>query len=124
MHQLHIYVYILNLALLFAHEIESAYWKEWELFRIPGGVQLFVLLHIPLLMAALVGLVLLREAERSGVIISMVLAAAGVFAFSIHTFFILRGRREFTLPVSLFLLAAILAASLAQGYFAVMELSA
>lgn len=124
MHQLHIYVYILNLALLFAHEIESAYWKEWELFRIPGGVQLFVLLHIPLLMAALVGLVLLQEAERSGAIISMVLAAAGVFAFSIHTFFILRGRREFTLPVSLFLLAAILAASLAQGYFAVMELSA
>ena len=27
----------LNFALLVTHQIDSAYWKEWELFHLPGG---------------------------------------------------------------------------------------
>lgn len=48
-------LYIMTLSLLIAHEIDSTYWHEWELFGIPGGIQFFVLLHIPLVMVALWG---------------------------------------------------------------------
>ena len=32
-------LYLANTALLIAHEIDSAYWKEWELFHLPGGIR-------------------------------------------------------------------------------------
>ncbi len=32
-------LYLLNFALLFTHKIDSAFWKEWELFGIPGGIR-------------------------------------------------------------------------------------
>ncbi|MGQ9465892.1 MAG: DUF6713 family protein [bacterium] len=38
--------YILNATLILLHEIESAYEKEWELFRLPGKITGFVVFHI------------------------------------------------------------------------------
>jgi hypothetical protein len=35
-------LYMINCGLLFAHEIDSAFWQEWVLFGIPGGIQVFV----------------------------------------------------------------------------------
>ena len=29
--------YFVNSVLLIVHEIDSAYWEEWNLFRLPGG---------------------------------------------------------------------------------------
>jgi hypothetical protein len=46
------------------------------------------------------------------------LAASGVFAFSIHSYFILNGRTEFTQPASLALLVIIFIVSLVQGFVA------
>ena len=37
-------VYLINATLLICHEIDSAYWREWELFHIPGGSIVFVML--------------------------------------------------------------------------------
>ncbi len=115
-------LYMLNFSLLFTHEIDSAYWQEWKMFGIPGGIQFFLLLHIVLLLAALWGLRRLLEGLRSGYVLALVLAAAGVFAFCIHTYFILVGRQEFRLPVSLILLGSILIVSAAQGLLAVRSL--
>ena len=93
-------LYLLNFALLFTHEIDSAYWKEWELFRIPGGIQVFLVLN------------------------SLFLAASGVFAFFIHSYFILNGRCEFTMSASMVLLVLILIVSLEQGLIALDEMYA
>jgi len=41
-------VYLANTTLLICHEIDFAYWREWELFHIPGGPIVFVTLHLPL----------------------------------------------------------------------------
>ena len=46
-------LYLLNFALLFSHEIDSAFWKEWDLFGIPGGIQVFLFLNFLLLLVAL-----------------------------------------------------------------------
>lgn len=108
------WLYLLNATLLIVHEIDSAYWKEWKLFHLPGGEAGFLLLHIPLLMPVLYGLVLIDRGVRAGLILSIVVSLCGFFAFSIHIFFIRRGHPEFKTPVSLGILWMILLVSLAQ----------
>ena len=108
------WLYVINAVLLINHEIDSAYWKEWELFRLPGGITGFLLIHIPLLSFVLYGLVLLSTDHPAGLIFSLILSLGGVFAFSIHTWFLRRGRDEFNLFVSRIILLATLAVSVIQ----------
>ncbi len=108
------WLYFCNAILLIMHEIDSAYWKEWELFHLPGGIEGFLLLHIPLLAAILYGLVEVRALSAAGIVISFILGLGGVFAFAIHTWFIRRGRSEFKTPMSLGILFAMLAVSVVQ----------
>ncbi|MBI3585739.1 MAG: hypothetical protein HY088_01255 [Ignavibacteriales bacterium] len=115
-------LYLLNATLLITHEIDSAYWKEWELFGIPGGIQLFLILNFLLLLAFLFGYKQLLLGTKSGYIFSLALAFGGIFAFVIHTYFILAGHAEFTPPISLVILIATLIVSLAQGLVALKSL--
>jgi hypothetical protein len=108
------WLYLLNATLLIIHEIDSAYWQEWKLFHLPGGESGFLLLHIPLLMPVIYGLVLVDRGVFAGLVLSLVVSVSGLFAFSIHTFFIRSGHPEFKTPVSLGILWMILLVSLAQ----------
>jgi hypothetical protein len=109
------WIYLVNAILLISHEIDSAYWQEWDLFRVPGGVSGFLLLHFPLLFAVLYGLVLVYQQTFAGLTLSLLLSLAGLFAFSIHTYFLRRGRDEFKAPISQFILVATLTLSLVQA---------
>ena len=114
-------LYLLNAALLFTHEIDSAFWKEWDLFGIPGGIQVFLVLNFLLLLVALSGFQQVVLGTKTARVFSLLLAAAGVFAFGIHMFFIAMGHPEFTLPISIAVLVATLIVSLAQGFLALRE---
>jgi len=110
------WLYLLNATLLICHEIDSAFWHEWRLFHLPGGIQLFVLLHLLLLPLVLYGY---REVCRQGAkarLASAALACTGIFAALIHGAFIAMGDQAFTLPLSLGLLMATLFVSLLQLY--------
>ena len=107
------WLYMVNAVLLITHEIDSAYWKEWRLFKLRGGSTGFMLLHLPLVFLILWGLVLVFQ--HSGLVFSLILSLCGIFAFTIHTIFIKKGRDEFKVPVSQFLLIATLCVSLAQA---------
>ena len=109
------WVYLFNAILLINHEIDSAYWKEWELFKLPGGITLFLILHFPILFFILYGLIMVFNKSFGGLIFSLILSGIGIFAFSIHTYFLKKGRDEFRLPISLFLLAATLIVSTIQA---------
>ena len=109
------WLYLVNAVLLITHEIDSAYWKEWELFKLPGGSTGFVLLHLPLVFLILWGLVLVFQRSLTGLALSLILSLGGIFAFTIHVIFIKKGRNEFNVPVSLFLLMATLLVSLVQA---------
>ena len=115
MFELLFWLYLVNAVLLITHEIDSAYWKEWELFKLPGGSTGFVLLHLPLVFLILWGLVLVFQRSLAGLVLSLILSLGGIFAFTIHTMFIKKGRNEFNVPVSLFLLMATLLVSLVQA---------
>ncbi|MDH3829112.1 MAG: hypothetical protein OET21_16930 [Desulfobacterales bacterium] len=109
------WLYLTNAILLIIHEIDSAFWKEWELFKLPGGINGFLILHFPLLFLILYGLVLVAQQSFLGLIVSLILSAGGIFAFCIHTAFIRKGRPEFNTPISRFILALMLGVSTIQA---------
>ena len=109
-----IWLYLFNSVLLINHEIDSAYWKEWELFKLPGGITGFLLIHFPLLLFVLYGLILVSRQTFSGMIFSLILCFGGIFAFSIHIYFLKNGRKEFDKPISKFILTATLIVSILQ----------
>ncbi len=107
-------VYMVNATLLIVHEIDSAYWEEWNLFGIPGGLQVFLLLHIPLVLLILYGLTELIAGSFIGLAVSLIVSLGGLFAFTVHTYFIRKGNPEFKTPVSRLLLYSTLLVSLLQ----------
>lgn len=112
-------VFLINAVLLTCHEIDSAYWHEWNLFHLPGGIQLFVLLHLLLLPVVFYGY---REVCIDGprsTLFSLILGGTGIFAAVVHGTFIAAGDHSFLLPVSSALLIAILVTSLLQLYFVI-----
>ncbi len=110
-HQLLIWSYVSAATLPIVHEIDSAYWREWELFRLPGGHAGFIILHVPLVLVLLFGLLAVVEERPSGIMLSLLVAAGGIFAFVIHDYFLRRGRAEFAVTTSRIVLGMLLIAS-------------
>lgn len=108
------WLYFVNAILLIIHEIDSAYWKEWQLFKIPGEITGFLIIHFPLIGAILFGLVAITQWYIVGLVFSFILCAGGLFAFTIHTYFLKKGKEEFNSPISITILIAILVVSITQ----------
>ena len=116
-------LYVVNASLLATHEIDSAYWHEWAMFGLPGGIQLFLALNLALLFAVFLGLRELVLHTWWGLWASLGLAVAGLAAFVIHATFLLWGWPEFRLPASLAILVLILVVSGAQAALTLGSLS-
>ena len=110
------WTYLINAVILINHEIDSAYWQEWKLIKPndKNGINGFVILHFPMVFLVLLGLVLVYEHKLSGMIISLVLAASGIYAFIFHFYFIRKGRPEFNTLLSKGMLFATLLVSIFQ----------
>jgi hypothetical protein len=78
-------VFIINATLLILHEIESAYWKEWEILKLPGHITGFILIHIPILLLMLYGLIEIEKQSPSGNIFSLVFGIGGLLPFVVHS---------------------------------------
>jgi hypothetical protein len=76
--------YIVNAILLLLHEIDSAYWKEWEIFGLPGGISGFLLLHAPLLAVLFAGTIELEKSSTAGTVIGVIAGVCGLLPFVIH----------------------------------------
>ncbi|MBM4329591.1 MAG: hypothetical protein FJ118_20825 [Deltaproteobacteria bacterium] len=109
-----LWIYLINATLLITHEIDSAYWREWELFRLPGGIAGFLAIHLPLVFLIVWGAALTARQSSGGLLLSAALGISGIAAFAIHLTFILRGRTEFKTFPSLLLLCATLVVSVIQ----------
>ena len=107
-------LYLANAVVLITHEIDSAYWHEWELLQLPGGIQFFLLLHIVLIGVVLHGFRSVVLWANSARLYSYLLASLGILAFLIHGSFLLTGAPQFRSPISLALLSATLILSLSQ----------
>jgi len=50
-----LWLYLVNTAVLLTHQIDAAYWHEWDLFGIPGENQVNLLLNVPIIILVLYG---------------------------------------------------------------------
>ncbi|MBN1489821.1 MAG: hypothetical protein JXA69_07880 [Phycisphaerae bacterium] len=109
-----LWIYLINTVLLILHEMDSAYWKEWDVFGLGGGIAGFLWMHIPIYALALYGLVLLAQGAPAGLWFALLFGLSGFIGFGVHAYFIRKGRPEFNTPASLGLLRVWLFMSLIQ----------
>ena len=96
--------YLTTMSLLIFHQIDAAYWKEWEMFHLPGGVQgylVFNIIAIPVLLNGYRHLT--RQSERAK-IYSCLCGSLGVITFLIHAAFVAFGASQFDLPLSILII--------------------
>jgi hypothetical protein len=84
-------VVILNLALVLAHQVDAAHWHEWEMFRLPGGIQLFAALNALIFVFLLSSVVPVIQRRRPGFGCSLAIAALCASVLPIHAGFALAG---------------------------------
>lgn len=91
--------YMLNATLLLLHEIESAYEKEWELLKLPGGISGFLMMHIPIIFLLFYGLIETVKRSDTGFVICIMTGLGGIIPFIVHKI-ILRRKDKFNLKMS------------------------
>jgi len=118
------WVYLINAVMLINHEIDSAYWQEWKLFKANGFLDIkgFLLLHFPLLLAVMLGLILVEREFVAGYVISLLVAAGGIFAFFFHFHHLRKGREEFNNWLSKLILILTLPLSLLQAILTILKM--
>ena len=108
-------LYLLNLSLLSTHEIDSAFWKDWDLFGLPSGIQLFLLLNFALVILFLHGYRRVVQKQAGWEVFSWLSIAAGFIAAGLHGYFLAAGYPQFRLAASLIVLAAFAVTSVIQA---------
>lgn len=106
---------ILDIALVFAHQGDAAYWHEWEMFGLPGGIQLFNLFNVLVFVLVLALFIPVVQRRPAGFRCSMAIAALCASVLPIHAGFALAGFEQFHLPVSITLIGATFVAAIAHG---------
>ena len=92
-------LYVINATLLILHEIESAYEREWEILKLPGKITGFLLLHIPIIILILYGLIEIEKCGTVGFAFGIITGFGGVIPFIVHKIVVRRNDR-FNLIIS------------------------
>jgi hypothetical protein len=107
-------VFLVNAAVLITHQIDAAYWHEWELFHLPGGNQLNLLLNLPIIALVLFAQGHVRANTHLAQRCYRLVAFLGLLTVAIHTAFFAVGTEAFLQPMSIALLAATFVLSIVQ----------
>ncbi|MBN2898373.1 MAG: hypothetical protein JXO44_06345, partial [Clostridia bacterium] len=81
------------------HEIESAYECEWEILKLPGKITGFLLMHIPIIIIMLWGVLEIEKFSAIGVGLGLLMGLGGLAPFLVHKVFVKR-EQHFNLPIS------------------------
>lgn len=101
--------YFSTMLLLVLHQIDAAYWREWEMFYLPGGVQGFLAFNFLAIPILLVGYRHVLLCTDRAVFYSNVCAGLGTLMFLIHCGFALFGSQQFHVPLSIAVIVLCLA---------------
>lgn len=105
----------LNLSLVMAHQADAAYWREWEMFGLPGGIQVFTLFNLIAFMLLLWLFAALVSRQRTGLRASFLIAALSGIVLPIHAAFAFAGFTQFHLPVSIAVIVGTFVVSIWQA---------
>lgn len=95
-----------NATVLLVHQIDAAYWHEWDMFRIPGGNQVNLALNLPIVALVLYAVTRTAVHAQAGARWALLIAGLGYLTFVIHAGFFLTGHEQFLQPMSIALLLA------------------
>jgi hypothetical protein len=107
-------LYVGNLALLTTHQADAAYWHEWDVFGVPGGLSFFLAFNLVAVALVAAGLVRVAQGATSARRSAVFCAGVGLFTVALHAVFLWLDRTAFWTPVSLGVLVGVLATSVAQ----------
>jgi hypothetical protein len=110
-------IVVLNLALIITHQIDAAYWHEWEMFALPGGIQFFNFLNFFIFLFLVSCFIPVTQRKRFGFAYSIVIAAMCSLALPIHTGFAIAGFTQFHLPSSIIVIVLTFLVSIVQIFF-------
>jgi hypothetical protein len=99
-----LFAYLVNASLVLCHEIDSAYWQEWQLFHLPGGPADFVAMHLIVVPLILVGLVLVARDSAQARWWAIPIGIAGTLGCLVHLAFLALGNTSFSTPFSVALM--------------------
>lgn len=100
--------YTATLLSLIVHQIDAAYWHEWDMFHVPGSIQGFLLfnaLAVGLLLHGYRQVILSTPLARRYALLS---GGIGVLTALLHAGFAAVGNPQFGLPLSIATIAACL----------------
>lgn len=97
--------YFWTMLFLIVHQIDAAYWHEWEMFHVPGGIQGFLVFNLAAIAVVLAGYRHVLLGTQRAPFYAGVCAALGVGTCLIHAGFALAGLEQFHLPLSVAVIA-------------------
>ena len=106
--------YFATMIFFILHEIDAAFWKEWDMFLIPGGIQGFLVFNMIVLPIVIWGFRHVVLSSSKAKFYAYFCASLGLLTFLIHTGFFLAGHDQFKLPLSVAVIFGCLLASLWQ----------
>ena len=106
--------YLITATLLILHQIDAAYWHEWEMVSLPGGIQGFLLFNILAIPLLLIGYKHILKSTATAIKSSYICAGVGLLLFFAHAVFLLLGYEQFRLPLSLAIIGLCLISSIWQ----------
>ena len=104
--------YFLTTLLLVLHQIDAAFWREWEMLYVPGGIQGFLLFNAVAVPFLLIGYRHVLLGTSSAFLYAKICAGLGGLTFVIHTGFAVAGSHLFHLPLSIAVIVLCLTSSI------------
>lgn len=104
-------LYVADLALLATHQVDAAFWHEWDVFGVPGGLPFFLAFNLVAVGLLATGLVRVASRDRSAPAWARFCAGVGFVTVGLHAVFLVLDRTAFWTPPSLAILVAILVTS-------------
>jgi hypothetical protein len=98
-------LYIATFTLIVVHQIDAAYWHEWEMFQLAGGIQVFNIFNLMLIPILLLGFYRVALNQHNGYPYSIFVSILGILVFVIHAGFFIFGFEQFKLPLSVAIIA-------------------
>lgn len=101
-------LYFATVLSLVLHQIDAAFWQEWKMFAVPGGIQGFLVFNAVAVAALLAGYRSVVLDDRHARTWAFACGGLGVVTFVLHAGFALWGHRDFNLPLSVLVILACL----------------
>ena len=109
-----VFNYLKSYIFLIFHQIDAAYWHEWELFFLPGGIQGYLVFNMLIIPFLLIGYKNVIVESGNAAKYSFLCSGLGSLTFVIHILFLIFGYEQFKLPLSLIIIVMCLFSSVWQ----------